>query len=194
MVDAVQPTVLLGLSGQPGLFTESIVRSLAASTERPVILPLSNPTSRAEATPADLLRWTDGRALVATGSPFDDVVHSGVTHHISQANNVYVFPGIGLGARVADVARITDSMLLAAATGVAEQSPCRSGDATAGVLPPLDEVTAVSRRIAFAVARAAADEGTGDQLDDDEIHRRIDELWWTAAYRPVDFAPHARPR
>lgn len=185
VVDTVQPTVLIGVSGQPGLFTEPIVRSMAASTERPIILPLSNPTSRAEATPTDLLGWTDGRALVATGSPFDDVVRAGVTHHISQANNVYVFPGLGLGARVANAARITDPMLLAAATGVAEQSPCRSGEATAGVLPPLEEVQAVSRRIASAVARAAADEGTGDQIDDDEIQRRIDELWWTAAYAPV---------
>ncbi len=164
---------------------EPIVRSMAAATDRPIILPLSNPTSRAEATPTELLSWTEGRALVATGSPLDDVVHDGVTHHISQANNVYVFPGLGLGARVANVSQITDSMLLAAATGVAEQSPCRTGEATAGVLLPLDEVQTVSRRIAFAVARAAA----GDQIDDDEIHRRIDQFWWTAAYVPVHPEP-----
>lgn len=190
VVDAVRPTVLVGVSGQPGLFTEPIVRSIAATTPRPIILPLSNPTSKAEATPADLLSWTDGRALIATGSPFDAVVHDGVTHHISQANNVYIFPGLGLGARVANVSRITDAMLLAAATGVAEHSPCRTGEATAGVLPPLDEVQTVSRRIAFAVARAATDEGTGDQIDNDEIHRRIDQHWWHAEYARIHPAPH----
>jgi malate dehydrogenase (oxaloacetate-decarboxylating) len=189
VVDAVQPTVLIGVSGQPGLFTESVVRSMAAATNRPIILPLSNPTSRAEATPADLIRWTDGRAVVATGSPFGDVVHDGVTHHISQANNVYVFPGLGLGARAANATKITDTMLLAAATGVAEQSRCRTSDPTAGVLPRLEDVQAVSRRIAVAVAQVAVDEGTGDQLDKDGIQRRIDELWWTAAHVPILPAP-----
>lgn len=188
VVENARPTVLIGVSGQPDLFTEPIVRSMAAATERPIILPLSNPTSRAEATPADLLRWTDGRALVATGSPFDDVVHDGVVHHISQSNNVYVFPGLGLGARVANASRITDSMLLAAARAVADESPCRFGDPTAGVLPPLDEVQAVSRRIALAVARVAIDENGLDRIDDEGIQQRIDDIWWKPAYVPIHLA------
>ncbi|MDH3755476.1 MAG: NAD-dependent malic enzyme [Acidimicrobiia bacterium] len=186
VVDHARPTVLIGVSGQPGLFTEPIVRSMLGATDRPIILPLSNPTSRAEATPADVLRWTDGRALIATGSPFDDVVHEGVTHRISQANNVYVFPGIGLGALVANASKITDGMLLAAARGVADDTPDTSSDATMGVLPPLDQVQTVSRRIAGAVAAAAASEGVGDQIDDEEIRRRIDERWWSPAYARIE--------
>lgn len=185
VVERARPTVLVGVSGQPGLFTESIVSSMLAASERPIIMPLSNPTSHAEAIPADLFRWTDGRALVATGSPFDDVIHNGVAHTISQANNVYVFPGVGIGASISNASKITDRMLLAAARGVADQSPCRTGYTTKGVLPPLEQVRTVSRRIAHAVAAAAAEDRVGDDIDDEEIDRRLEEHWWNPEYPEI---------
>lgn len=177
----VAPSILIGVSGQPGLFTEDIVRGLATRCERPIIMPMSNPTSRAEATPADLLRWSDGRALVATGSPFDPVEHEGRSVTISQANNVYVFPGIGLGAVISRATKVTDAMFVAAAEAIGHQ-PGADIDADGGLLPPIDEVSTVSRRVAAAVARAAADEGIGDPLSDDEIAARIDDYWWTPDY------------
>ena len=123
VTDAVAPTVLVGVSGQPGLFTEPIVRSLAEAHDHPIVLPLSNPTDRAEATPRDLLQWTDGRALIATGSPFADVTIDGRVRSISQANNIYVFPGVGLGPSPRERS-VTDGMLRAAAAALAERSPC----------------------------------------------------------------------
>jgi len=179
----VRPTALIGVSGQGGLFTQSIVETMAESTERPLIMPLSNPTTHAEATPDDLIAWTNGRALIATGSPFEPVLHDGVSHTISQANNIYVFPGIGQGALVANATKVTDAMLRAAARGVADESPCRLGNTTNGLLPPLDGVQAVSRRIARAVATAAASEGVGDDIDDAEIDRRLAAAWWQPRYK-----------
>lgn len=194
VVANANPTVLIGVSGQGGLFTESVVTAMADGVDRPVIMPLSNPTSHAEATPSDLLAWTGGRALIATGSPFDPVDHLGVTHVISQANNVYVFPGVGQGALISNATKVTDGMLLAAARGVADQAPCRDGDTAAGVLPPLDQVKTVSRRIANAVASAAATEGVGDDIDATEIDRRLDEAWWDPIYRAITAATkEARP-
>ncbi len=180
-----KPTVLVGVSGQGGLFTRAIVEKMLDSTERPVILPLSNPTSHAEAVPADLILWTGGRALIATGSPFDPVEHEGTSHVISQANNIYVFPGIGQGALISRASRITDGMLHAAARGVADQSPCRFGDPSRGLLPPLGDVQTVSRRIARAVAAAAVAEGVGDDIDEAEIDRRLADSWWAPGYRPI---------
>ncbi|WP_460810254.1 NAD-dependent malic enzyme [Nocardioides salsibiostraticola] len=184
VVTHARPTVLIGVSGQGGLFSRSVIMAMADATERPIVMPLSNPTSHAEATPADLMKWTDGRALIATGSPFEPVVHDGVTHTISQSNNIYVFPGIGQGARISNATTITDAMLRAAAIGVADQSPCRSGASAEGVLPALDQVQAVSKRIALAVAQAARAEGVGDDVADSELERRLDRAWWTPVYQP----------
>lgn len=189
VVDHAHPTVLVGVSGQPGLFTEQIVRSMASATPRPIILPLSNPTDHAEAHPRDLIAWTDGAALIATGSPFEDIVHNGIRHHISQANNVYVFPGLGLGTLVSGASRVTDSMLLAAARAVTGQSLRDRHNPDTGILPPLDNIHRVSRRIATAVARAAIAAGVADPLDDDEIERRINKIWWEPTYGPIQPSP-----
>ncbi len=186
VVEHARPTIMVGVSGQPGLFTEAIVRSMAAMHERPILMPLSNPTARAEAVPSDLLAWTDGRALIATGSPFDDVTHDGITHEISQANNVYVFPGLGLGTLAAGAGKVTESMLLAAALAVADRSPCSIDDPTRGVLPDLEEIHEVSRRIAKAVAVAAVAAGTAPAIDDAEIDRRIERLWWEPVYPAIE--------
>ncbi len=195
VVEKSRATVLIGVSGAGGLFTEDVVKTMAAGCERPIIMPMSNPTSKAEAVPADLLAWTDGRALVATGSPFDPVEIADRTVTISQANNVYVFPGLGLGAIVAKAATITDAMFVAAAEALAvaasNTGPSDAGPSDAepnpdrGLLPPIDQVGAVSRAVAAAVARAACDEGTAPPATDDEIAGRIDDYWWSPDYPTI---------
>lgn len=185
VVSHARPTVLIGVSGQGGLFSRSVITAMADANDRPIIMPLSNPTSHAEATPVDIMEWTGGRALIATGSPFESVIHEGVAHTISQSNNIYVFPGIGQGARIANATTITGGMLRAAAMGVADQSPCRSGASAEGVLPGLDQVQAVSKRIALAVAQAARAEGVGDDVTDRELERRLDRAWWSPIYQPL---------
>jgi malate dehydrogenase (oxaloacetate-decarboxylating) len=177
------PTVLIGTSTQAGAFSEPIVRDMAAHVERPIILPLSNPTSRCEAHPADLIRWTDGRALVATGSPFPPVDHDGRRYVVAQANNALVFPGLGLGVAVSRARRISDPMLAAAADAVAELS-----DATepgSALLPPVDDLRLVSAAVGIAVARAAAVEG----LAEVELHapvQQVHEAMWRPEYPRVE--------
>jgi len=176
-----KPTVLIGVSGVGGLFTKRAIATMADHCENPIIMPLSNPTSHAEATPHDLLHWTEGRATVATGSPFAPVRVNGVTHTISQANNVYVFPGLGLGAVACNASAVTDEMLMAAAEAVGD--PDGSTQRGARVLPTLEEVDDVSERIARAVARVASDQGVADTLTDAEINERIAAERWEPVYR-----------
>jgi malate dehydrogenase (oxaloacetate-decarboxylating) len=183
VVKGVRPTVLIGTSTQGGAFTEQIVREMAAHVERPVIMPLSNPTSKAEAVPADLLRWTDGRALVATGSPFRPVVHGGVTHRIAQANNALVFPGLGLGVAVAQASRLSDNMLAAAADAVASLSDAAAPGAP--LLPPVDDLRLVSATVAVAVAKAAMDDGLAQRQLDDPI-QQVHQAMWQPEYLPVE--------
>ncbi|MFG3204050.1 NAD-dependent malic enzyme [Streptomyces sp. NPDC048192] len=183
VVRRVRPTVLIGTSGQGGAFTEGIVREMAEHTERPIVLPMSNPTRLAEAVPSELLDWTDGRALVATGSPFDPVTSGGVTYEIGQANNALIFPGLGLGAVVARATRVTDSMLSAAAHAVAEQvDPTEQG---ASLLPHTRDLRRTSAAVAVAVARAAAEDGVARERVDDRIEERVREAMWEPVYRPV---------
>lgn len=183
VVRRVRPTVLIGTSGQGGAFTEGIVREMAAHTERPIILPMSNPTRLAEAVPSELLDWTDGRALVATGSPFEPVTSGGVTYEIGQANNALIFPGLGLGAVVARATRVTDSMLSAAAHAVAEQVD--STDRGASLLPHTRDLRRTSAAVAVAVARAAAEDGVARETVDDGIEERVRRAMWEPVYRPV---------
>ncbi|MEU1274370.1 NAD-dependent malic enzyme [Streptomyces sp. NPDC005799] len=183
VVRRVRPTVLIGTSGQGSAFTEGIVREMAARTERPIILPMSNPTRLAEAVPSELLDWTDGRALVATGSPFEPVTSGGVTYEIGQANNALIFPGLGLGAVVARATRVTDSMLSAAAHAVAEQVD--STDRGASLLPHTRDLRRTSAAVAVAVARAAAEDGVARETVDDGIEERVRRAMWEPVYRPV---------
>jgi malate dehydrogenase (oxaloacetate-decarboxylating) len=182
VVAHARPTMLIGTSAQAGSFTRSIVRQMAASTERPIIMPLSNPTSKCEANPGDLIRWTDGRALVATGSPFDPVVHNGVTYHIGQANNALVFPGIGLGVTVARAHRITDPMIAAAAAAVARLAGVSAPGAS--VLPEVDDLRKVSAAVAVAVAAAAASEGLA-QAPTDNLLDRVRRAMWRPEYPKI---------
>lgn len=175
VVRHVHPTILIGTSGQPNAFTEALVRDMAAHVDRPVIMPLSNPTALVEAVPADLLRWTDGRALIATGSPFEPVVHAGVTHRIAQANNAFVFPGLGLGVAVSRATRVTDGMIAAAAAAVAGLA--RTDRPGASLLPRVSDLRMVSATVAIAVAQAADAEGVATRRLDDPVQQVFDAMW-----------------
>ncbi len=175
VVARVRPTMLIGTSTQAGAFTEDIVREMAAHTPRPLILPLSNPTSKAEARPEDVLVWTEGRALVATGSPFPRVTVGGTLFTIAQANNALVFPGLGLGVVVAQATRITDSMIVAAADAVARLSDAASLGAP--LLPGIDELRKVSAAVAVAVAVAAERDGVARAALDDPIQQVHRAMW-----------------
>ncbi len=184
VVANARPTVLIGVSGHPGMFSEPTIRTMARNVDRPAILPLSNPTDRCEAMPADLLAWTGGKALVATGSPFDDVTHGGRRFPIAQCNNAYIFPGLGQGAIASGAGRVTDGMFLAAARTLAGFAPVvHSVEKVPRLLPPLDQIVAVSRRVAGAVAAQAMAEGLIPFHATEELDRRIDARWWRPRYR-----------
>jgi malate dehydrogenase (oxaloacetate-decarboxylating) len=176
-----QPTVLVGVTGHPGLFTEAVVRAMARTSVRPVILPLSNPTTRSEATPADLLAWTEGRAIIGTGSPFPPVEVGPRKIPVAQTNNAYVFPGVGLGAIAVQASEITDTMFLAAAKALADASPARLNPADP-LLPPVESLRNVALRVALAVARQARREGVAGNREDD-IEALVHARMWEPAYR-----------
>jgi malate dehydrogenase (oxaloacetate-decarboxylating) len=186
-VRQVKPTVLIGVSGQPGLFTEEIVRAMQAGCERPIVMPLSNPTSQVEALPEDIIRWTDGRALVATGSPFKPVEYKGRTFPIAQCNNSYIFPGLGLGVLASSARRVTDGMMMAASRALAECSPRLKGKTDGALLPELAQIQEVSRTIAFHVGKAAQRDGVAASLSprssDDELRAAIEANFWRPEYR-----------
>ena len=184
----VRPTVLIGTSARAGLFSEDVVRAVAGHVERPVILPLSNPTSQAECTPADALRWTDGRALVATGSPFDPVEIGGRSVRIGQCNNSYVFPGLGLGAWVGRARRITDGMFLAAARALASLAT-PTDLAEGSLLPALARVREISHTVACAVIRRAVEEGHAEGELLEHLEQRVSASMWFPEYRPLVYEP-----
>ncbi|MFF1446377.1 NAD-dependent malic enzyme [Streptomyces sp. NPDC058295] len=185
VVDRVEPTVLIGLSTAHGAFTEEIVRRMAASCERPVIFPLSNPTSHAEAEPADLVRWTDGKVLVAAGSPFPPVAVSGREVPVAQANNVYVFPAIGLAVTASRATRVTDRMMVAAARAVgdcAARFAPQDSEAPAPLLPPLREMRDAAREIALAAATAAVQDGVAPKATQEELRTAVEAAQWSPVY------------
>lgn len=175
------PGILIGVSGQHGLFSEQIIREMAKNTDRPIIFPLSNPTSKAEAVPADILEWTDGKALIGTGSPFEPVTYKGKVHHIAQSNNTYIFPGVGLGVLAAEATRVTDNMFMASSQALANLSPALKNP-TAALLPPISSIRAVSKAVAFAVARQAVADKVAPNRSDEDLERCIDAAVWTPAY------------
>lgn len=181
VVKNVKPTILIGVSGVPGAFTQDVIREMANGVPRPIIFPLSNPTSRCEATPADLLAWTEGRALVATGSPFADIAYKGRTIPVTQCNNSYIFPGLGLGILAAQARRVTDGMFMAASMALAEASPALSKP-DAPLLPSLEGIRQVSRRIALAVAAEAQRAGVAERTQADEIARHVEQRMWVPRY------------
>ena len=183
VVRQVRPTILIGTSGRAGAFTEEIVRQLTEHADRPVIMPMSNPPGLAEARPGDLIRWTDGRALVATGSPFGPVDYHGRQYVIGQANNALVFPGLGLGVIGARAGRVTDGMLSAAAHAVASLVDAAAPGAP--LLPPVEALRETSLTVATEVARAAIAEGVAEARLSGDIRQHISQLMWRPVYRPV---------
>jgi malate dehydrogenase (oxaloacetate-decarboxylating) len=186
VVSRVHPTMLIGTSTHSGAFTESIVKDMAAHTDRPIIMPLSNPTSKCEALPEDLIAWTDGKVLTATGSPFGPVTYQDRSYEIAQANNALVFPGLGLGVVVAKATRISDRMIAAAADAVARMS-----DATrpgAALLPPMTDLRTVSASVAIAVATTAAEEGLA-QVELHDLIQQVQDAMWRPEYPRIEFDP-----
>jgi malate dehydrogenase (oxaloacetate-decarboxylating) len=181
VIGKIEATILIGLSTVGGAFTETIVREMARKVERPIIFPLSNPTTKSEAKADDLIRWTDGRALVATGSPFAPVSYAGRTIPIAQCNNVFIFPAMGLGVVASGASRVTDAMMLAAARMLAGNSPALK-DSSASLLPPLTDIRKVAAQIAVAVGLEAQKDDVAPKLAEDELRRRVIAAQWTPAY------------
>jgi malate dehydrogenase (oxaloacetate-decarboxylating) len=181
VLGTINATILIGLSTVGGAFSEPIVREMARKIERPIIFPLSNPTSKSEATAEDLIRWTDGRALVASGSPFAPVTYNGRTITIAQCNNVHIFPAMGLAVVASSARRVTDAMLQAAAHALAANSPALN-DPSASLLSPLKDSRRVARDIAVAVGVQAQKDGVAAKMSEDELRQRVLETQWTPAY------------
>jgi malate dehydrogenase (oxaloacetate-decarboxylating) len=182
VVRRVSPTMLIGASNVSGGFTEAIVREMAAHAERPIIFALSSPPLRSEANPADLIAWTDGRALIATGSPFAPVTYKGLTYVVAQVNNAMLYPGLGLGTIVSKARKISDGMFAAAASAVSSMVTVRQPGAS--LLPHIDDLRSVSATVAVAVAEAAVEEGLAG-VDLFDIVQQVQDAMWQPQYRPV---------
>ncbi|WP_263368743.1 NAD-dependent malic enzyme [Edaphobacter bradus] len=185
VVRNAKPTVLIGVSGQGGAFTEQAVREMAKHTTRPVIFPLSNPTSRSEATPQNLMDWTEGRALVGTGSPFEPVNLGGKKVHIAQTNNSYIFPGLALGIIASKARYVTDTMVKAAATELIRHLPTQK-DKQASLLPPISEARQLGRVIGQAVGRQAIQDGQAQVTDESSLNRELEANIWDPGYVPYE--------
>jgi malate dehydrogenase (oxaloacetate-decarboxylating) len=184
VVKKAKPTVLIGVSAQRGAFSEEIIKEMAKHTTIPIILPLSNPNDRCEAMPEDVLRWTSGNVIIATGSPFPKVSFQKKIYPIAQCNNVYIFPGVGLGVIASGISKITDSLFLAASKALAGCSPMRC-DLAAPLFPLFEELKEVSLKIAFSVYKEAVREGLAENISNEEIKKRIDKACWKIGYSEV---------
>lgn len=182
VVNCAKPDLLIGVSGQPGLFTEQVIRAMQQHCEIPIIFPLSNPSRQVEARPEQVIEWTNGNVVIATGSPFAPVQYQGRTYPIAQCNNSYIFPGIGLGVIASKARLISDEMLMAASNALAAASPLARGDSE-HLLPPLTKITELSKSIAFAVAKVAMEQDLALMLTDEALLERIESNYWKAEYR-----------
>ncbi|WP_413732547.1 NAD-dependent malic enzyme [Sodalis sp. RH20] len=181
VVRHAKPSVLIGVSGQTGLFTEEIVHEMLRHCPRPIIMPLSNPTSRAEARPQDVLAWTEGAAMIATGSPFAPVIYQDRRYDIPQCNNAYIFPGLGLGILASGASRVTDGMLMAASQALAATSPLAMTGA-GPLLPPVNDIQQISRAIAVKVAKTAQEEGVASVMSEKDLARSLEQNYWQGGY------------
>jgi malate dehydrogenase (oxaloacetate-decarboxylating) len=182
VIHCAKPDVLIGVSGQPGLFNEQVIRAMAQNSEKPIIFPLSNPSRQVEARPEQVIEWTDGNVVIATGSPFKSVEYKDRIYPIAQCNNSYIFPGIGLGVIAAKARLISDEMLMAASNALADASPMVN-DPNGELLPPLTEIGNLSRKIAFAVAKIAMAQGLALPIPDEMLEQRIESNFWKPEYR-----------
>lgn len=182
VMHGAKPDILIGVSGVAGLFTEEVIKAMKSHCQTPIVFPLSNPIKQVEATPSQVIEWTDGDVVVATGSPFEPVEYKGKTHVIAQCNNSYIFPGLGLGVVAANVNRITDEMLIVASETLAEASP-RANSGEGDLLPPITEIGELSKKIAFAVAKVAFKQGLALEINDDMLIAKIERNFWKPEYR-----------
>ncbi|MEM5499132.1 NAD-dependent malic enzyme [Paraglaciecola mesophila] len=182
-VSQVKPSILIGVSGQAGLFTEQVVREMKRNCDLPIIFPLSNPSRQVEARPENVIEWTDGEVIIATGSPFKPVEYKGKTYPIAQCNNSYIFPGIGLGVLAAKASLISDEMLMATSAALANASPLANGTGQE-LLPPLTGIAQLSKKIAFDVGKVAQKQGLALEVSDEILSERIEGNFWQAEYRP----------
>ena len=182
VVEHAKPDILIGVSGVPGLFTQEVIELMAKHHELPIIFPLSNPSRQVEAHPLDVIKWTGGKVIIATGSPFGDVMYQGQAFHVAQCNNSYIFPGIGLGVIVSKARIISDEMIMASSNTLAEVSPL-ANNGEGGLLPPLTQITELSKSIAFNVAKVAMQQGYALKVSDEELKSRIDKYFWAPEYR-----------
>lgn len=177
-----RPDILIGVSGQPGLFTQEVIHEMCLYSDQPIIMPLSNPTSQAEALPEDIVQWSRGTALIATGSPFKPVNYKGRTYPVAQCNNAYIFPGVGLGVLASGASRITDAMLMAASRALASQSPLML-TGTVPLLPNIDDIHRVSKNIALAIGKAAQLENEAPFISEEALMQSIERNYWKPEYR-----------
>jgi len=191
LIGKIEATILIGLSTVGGAFPETVVREMARKVRRPIIFPLSNPTDKSEAKAEDLVLWTEGRGLIATGSPFAPVVYAGRTIPIAQCNNVFIFPAMGLGVVASGAQRVTDSMMLAAARALSRNSPALA-DSSASLLPPLTDIRRVAAEIAVAVGMKAQKQGVAPKRSEDELRQLVAATQWTPAYSSLFAAEGVR--
>jgi malate dehydrogenase (oxaloacetate-decarboxylating) len=182
VANQAKPTVLIGVSGVSGLFTQEIIKAVATHCTAPIIFPLSNPIKQVEATPEQVINWTNGQAIVATGSPFESVIYNNQVFPITQCNNSYIFPGIGLGVVAANINRITDEMLIVASKTLAAASPL-ANTGEGDLLPPLTQIANLSKKIAFSVAKVAFEQQLALRIDDKNLLAKIEENFWSPEYR-----------
>lgn len=182
IVREVKPTIIIGVSGQKGLMSETIIKTMYENCKKPIIMPLSNPTSKVEALPADILEWTEGNALIATGSPFEPITYHGKEYVIPQCNNSYIFPGLGLAVISSHATRVTDKMFMVCSEALAETSPMVRGEGPE-LLPSLENIREVSKSIAFKIAKQAMDEGVAPKVEDDVLLKSIHKNFWNPEYR-----------
>jgi malic enzyme len=193
VVRGFRPTILVGATATPGAFTQAMIAEMARHVDRPIVMPLSNPTSRAECTPREAIAWSGGRALVATGSPFADVVHEGARHVIGQANNVFIFPGVGLGAILSEIQRIDEAIFLVAARTLASlvgDERLKQG----ALFPDTAELRKVSAQIAAAIVRYASSERVGRHMAEADVDALVSDSMWYPEYVTVRCSDRRRER
>lgn len=183
VMHCAKPDVLIGVSGQPGLFTEQVITAMKQHCDLPIIFPLSNPSRQVEARPEQVIEWTNGEVVIASGSPFKPVEYEGKTYPIAQCNNAYIFPGIGLGVVAAKAKRISDEMLMAASEALAASSPLVI-EGEGALLPPLSAIAELSKEMAFSVAKVAMAQGLALEMTDEALRKSIEQNFWKAEYRP----------
>jgi malate dehydrogenase (oxaloacetate-decarboxylating) len=182
VMNCAKPDILIGVSGVAGLFTEAVIKAMKKNCALPIIMPLSNPIKQIEARPEKVIEWTEGEVIIATGSPFKPVEYNGKTYPIAQCNNSYIFPGIGLGVLACKARHISDDMLRVASETLAAASPL-ANTGEGGILPPLTQLSELSKEIAFAVAKMAMAQGHALEMDDERLMRKINSNFWKPEYR-----------